>query len=322
MRSSRSVPQKVALRQRYLSGTGLPTESINTVEIIESKAEKPLLLWDDLPAWRRDNAFIHSGYCQIRPSYLHSFRSLFNLHNESVNIWSHLVGAIVTVASSLYLYYVIRPRYDSATRSDVLVFACFISGAVLCLGMSATFHAVLNHSQKVARWGNKLDYTGIVALIVGSFVPALYYAFFCMPTLLTVYLCLICLLGTGCAIVSWVEQFRTPKRRPYRAMMFASLGLSGFIPVIHGVTIYGYKGLEDRISVTWIIVHGAMYLFGVALYVARWPERSFPGAFDIWGNSHQIFHMFVLLAAATHFYSMVKAFDYHHTVLGSQCLTE
>ncbi|KAH6869827.1 hypothetical protein B0T10DRAFT_568689 [Thelonectria olida] len=95
------------------------------------------------------------------------------------------------------------------------------------------------------------------------------------------------------------------------------LGLSGFIPIIHGVAIYGYKGLEDRISVTWIIIHGAMYIFGAVLYA-----RSFLGAFDIWGSSFQIFHMFVLLAPSTHFYGMAKAFDYHHTVLGSQCLAE
>jgi adiponectin receptor len=56
-------------------------------------------------------------------------------------------------------------------------------------------------------------------------------------------------------------------------MMFTSLGLSGFIPVIHGVTIYGYKGFEDRISVTWIIVHGAMYIFGAALYVVSHQNR-------------------------------------------------
>lgn len=52
---------------------------------------------------------------------------------------------------------------------------------------------------------------------------------------------------------------------------------------------------------------------------ARWPERSFPGKLDIWGSSHQIFHVCVLLAAATHFYGMAKAFDYHHTGSGSQC---
>jgi adiponectin receptor len=53
----------------------------------------------------------------------------------------------------------------------------------------------------------------------------------------------------------------------------------------------------------------------------RWPERSFPGSFDIWGSSHQIFHIFVLLAAGTHFYGMAKAFDAHHAN-GSPCALE
>jgi adiponectin receptor len=57
--------------------------------------------------------------------------------------------------------------------------------------MSATFHALVDHSQAVAKWGNKLDYTGIVALIVGSYVPALYYGFFCKPALMSSYLYLV-----------------------------------------------------------------------------------------------------------------------------------
>ena len=102
--------------------------------------------------------------------------------------------------------------------------------------------------------------------------------------------------------------------------MFIGLGLSGVIPVIHGAIIYGFQGLEDRMSLKWVVLHGVMYIFGAVLYAARWPERSAPGKFDIGGSSHQIFHMFVVLAAATHFYGMAKAFDYHHTVMGSQCL--
>lgn len=83
------------------------------------------------------------------------------------------------------------PRYTSAAAADVLVFSCFFAGAVLCLGMNAAFHALVDHSEAVARWGNKLDYTGIVALIVGSYVPALYYGFFCRPALLAAYLDLV-----------------------------------------------------------------------------------------------------------------------------------
>lgn len=241
------------------------------------------MLWDELPAWRRDNAYILSGYRRERASYLHALRSLFYMHNESVNIWSHLVGAILAAGVSCYAYAVVRPRYDSARPDDVLVFACFFGGAVLCLGMSATYHALVSHSPAVAKWGNKLDYTGIVALIVGSYVPALYYGFFCDRNLLTIYLTLvgfpqgnpapiianirkICTLGLGCTVVSWVEKFRTPELRPFRALMFIGLGLSGVVPVIHGITLYGYQGLEDRMSISWVLLHGVMYIFGAVLY--------------------------------------------------------
>ncbi|KAK4086463.1 hypothetical protein Purlil1_9309 [Purpureocillium lilacinum] len=318
-------PRRRQQHQRTSSSSSSAADAIvHAVKAFEQKAEHTLLhLWDDLPAWRRDNAFIRSGYRPIRGSYAHSLRSLFYLHNESVNIWTHLLGAIVAVGISLWcLYGVVRERYAFASSADVCAFACFFGGAVVCLGMSATFHALVDHSEEVARWGNKLDYTGIVALIVGSYVPALYYGFFCKPVLLTGYLGLICLLGTGCAAVSWIERFRTPQWRPYRASMFIGLGLSGVIPVVHGLSIYGFRELEDRMSISWVIGHGAMYIFGAVLYAVRWPERSSPGAFDIWGSSHQIFHMFVLLAAGTHFYGMTKAFDYHHTVMGSQCINE
>ncbi|KAK7398472.1 hypothetical protein QQX98_012159 [Neonectria punicea] len=298
------------------------TETIlKTAKSVEQKLEQSLLIfWDDLPDWRRDNHYIVTGYRQSQSSYAHSLRSLFYLHNESVNIWSHLLGAIVFLATGAYIYYVVYWRYESASPADVFVFACFFGGAVACLGMSATFHALSNHSEMVAKWGNKLDYTGIVALIVGSYFPALYYGFFCKPHLMEVYLWSICLLGLGCGLVSWIERFRTPTWRPYRTLMFVALGLSGVVPVIHGCMIYGVQGLDERMSVKLVVLHGAMYIFGAFLYAFRWPERSFPQTFDIWGSSHQIFHMCVIMAAVTHFYGMSKAFDYHHTVMGSQCL--
>jgi adiponectin receptor len=55
-----------------------------------------------------------------------------------VNIWSHLLGAIgfgvlAGVASFDYLQ-----RYPTSSKADILVFACFFGGAVMCLGMSAS----------------------------------------------------------------------------------------------------------------------------------------------------------------------------------------
>jgi adiponectin receptor len=53
--------------------------------------------------------------------------------------------------------------------------------------MSATFHAISNHSHEVAKFGNQLDYVGIVFLIAGSFVPSIYYGFYCELKLQRVY---------------------------------------------------------------------------------------------------------------------------------------
>lgn len=52
-------------------------------------------------------------------------------------------------------------------------------------------------------------------------------------------------------------------------MMFIGLGVSGVVPVIHGATIYGFQGLEERMSLSWVVLHGVMYIFGAVLYAVR-----------------------------------------------------
>lgn len=159
-----------------------------TAKKVEKKIENALtVLWNDLPSWQQDNHFIHSGYRPASASFKKSFTSLGYLHNESVNIYSHLLGAILFFILGVILYTVIKPRYSSAASSDIFAFGCFFAGAALCLSMSATYHAISNHSQHVARFGNKLDYVGIVFLITGSFIPSIFYGFYCQPELQKFY---------------------------------------------------------------------------------------------------------------------------------------
>lgn len=155
---------------------------------LEKKIEEKLtVLWNELPTWQRDNHYITSGYRPASNSYQKSFSSVTRLHNETVNIWTHLLGALLALFGSYFVYSNLAPRYLSATREDVFVFGCFFIGAVGCLGMSATYHTISNHSHGVAIWGNKLDYLGIVLLIWGSFIPVLYYAFQSEPQLMKTY---------------------------------------------------------------------------------------------------------------------------------------
>lgn len=53
--------------------------------------------------------------------------------------------------------------------------------------MQSRYHTISNHSPLVNRIGNKLDYVGIVMLITGSFIPSIWFGFWCDPTLQRIY---------------------------------------------------------------------------------------------------------------------------------------
>lgn len=275
------------------------------------------LHWDELPHWLRDNHYIHTGYRAPSGSFKRSLHSLSYVHNETVNIYSHLLPSIILVPVAVFVQQGIAARYETASRADVWAFACFFAGAVFCLGMSATFHTVSNHSPVVARFGNALDYLGIVGLITGSFIPSVFYGFYCHAQLQMLYWAMIISIGIACTIVTMMGRFRTPAWRPFRAGMFVSMGLSAVFPVLHGLSAFGLKQLQKQLGLNWLLLQGFLYILGASIYAIRAPERWYPGRFDIVGSSHQIFHVLVVLAAMAHLNGLFKAYDYRH---GGQAL--
>ena len=63
----------------------------------------------------------------------------------------------------------------------------------------------------------RLDYCGIALLTMGSFVPWLYYSFYCRTSPKVAYLCLIFVLGILCIVVAMWDKFSEPGYRPVRA---------------------------------------------------------------------------------------------------------
>ncbi|KIW68104.1 hypothetical protein PV04_04071 [Phialophora macrospora] len=279
-----------------------------------------LVHWNDLPHWRQDNHYIHSGYRQVSYSYSRSWRSVLHWHNESVNIWSHLIPATLSLPFAVVLYKVLKPRYDHASMADVIAMSCFFAGAAFCLGISASFHTLSNHSPSVARFWNQLDYAGISLLIAGSFVPSVYYGFWCHPVKQWTYWIMICSLGVACTTMSVLPRFRTPEWRPIRALMFVGMGISAVFPVFEGLRIFGLEDMEKQMGLSWVVLQGALYILGAGLYAARIPEAWYPGKFDTLGSSHQIFHILIVLAALCHLRGLLKAFDYRHGMMGSICV--
>lgn len=47
-----------------------------------------------LPAWLRDNDFLLKGHRPPLPSFKACFKSIFRIHTETGNIWTHFIGKI------------------------------------------------------------------------------------------------------------------------------------------------------------------------------------------------------------------------------------
>ncbi|XP_070072750.1 adiponectin receptor protein isoform X2 [Drosophila takahashii] len=298
------------------AGCPLPSTPEDT-QLIEAEvweASWKVCHYKNLPKWLQDNDFLHRGHRPPLPSFRACFKSIFRVHTETGNIWTHLLGCIAFIGVALY--FISRPSVEIQTQEKI-VFGAFFIGAIVCLGFSFAFHTLSCHSVEMGRLFSKLDYCGIALLIMGSFVPWLYYGFYCHYQPKVIYLSVVCVLGVLSIVVSLWDKFSEPALRPLRAGVFMSFGLSGVIPAIHYSIMEGWFSQMSRASLGWLILMGLLYILGALLYALRVPERWFPGKFDIWGQSHQIFHILVIAAAFVHYHGISEMAMYR--VMYSEC---
>ncbi|XP_050963384.1 adiponectin receptor protein 2 [Labeo rohita] len=275
---------------------------------------------DVLPDWLKDNDFLLHGHRPPMPSFRACFRSIFRIHTETGNIWTHLLGCLFFLC--LGIVYMFRPNMSFvAPFQEKIVIGAFFLGAILCLSFSWLFHTVYCHSEGVSRVFSKLDYSGIAFLIMGSFVPWLYYSFYCSPQPCFIYLIVVCILGVAAITVSQCDFFATPQYRGVRAGVFVGLGLSGVVPTLHFMIAEGFLKATTIGQMGWLFLMAVLYITGACLYAARIPERFFPGKCDIWFHSHQLFHILVVAGAFVHFHGVSNLQEFRYTA-GGGCAEE
>uniref|UniRef100_A0A914CVY6 Adiponectin receptor protein n=1 Tax=Acrobeloides nanus TaxID=290746 RepID=A0A914CVY6_9BILA len=262
-----------------------------------------LLHFDHLPVWLQDNEFLRTRHRPPLQSVMQCLKSIFSFHSETGNIWTHLLGCVAFIA--LATWFLCRPGSWIIVEEKV-VFSFFFLGAILCLGLSCTYHTMNCHSQPVSKVFQKLDYVGIALLIIGSFIPWIYYAFYCRIAPKISYISMIAVLGLLAIIVSLCEKFAEYKYRPLRATVFVAMGLSAMVPVFHFLITDGFLRLINEGGFYWLSCMAFLYLFGAMIYATRTPERFCPGKFDLWLHSHQLFHMCVVCAALVHYVGITK----------------
>lgn len=83
-------------------------------------------------------------------------------------------------------------------------------------------------------------------------------------------------------------------------------GLSTAFGLAHASTVD--ESLLKSCPIGLYITGGASYILGAILYAKKWPESQYKNKFDIFGNSHNIFHVACLIGALLHWIGSIKMF--------------
>ena len=267
------------------------------------------LRWVDLPKWQRDNEYIRSGY--RKPSYS-SYRSvgdIVKLHNETVNIWSHLSAAV------LFFIYLIQFLVECDNLStDVMVVLIFFLGVITCFALSSIYHLFSNHSKKVMDWTQKLDHLGVVIFIWGSAISFTHFGLYCDRQLRARYISVITSVALISAIYVFQPKFRRRQARLSRTLTYFALGFVACLPALHLLDIVEGQALYQRTLLASYRNLVVLNSLGGLFYSTRIPERFYQKIFDIYGSSHQVMHVMVVCGALLYQTGLLTALQHWRNV--------
>lgn len=231
---------------------------------------------DELPKWYEPYAYVHTGY-RIDYSACECAASVAELHNETMNIWTHVLGLLV------WWYY---------SRGLAQKWRIMCAAMPLASSLAHTFHAV---GPRVSRWVWRLDTLCIAALLYarafveGSLLLA------CHERMLEAWLVLATVLFVAVATLAVATD-----KPDWLATLFVVL----HFPVVH------FRLFDDDPRATnglvLLCLGSASGVLGFALRALRLPERltaAWPKLkyaklrflFDVFGASHQLWHILTIL---------------------------
>ncbi|ORX58310.1 HlyIII-domain-containing protein [Hesseltinella vesiculosa] len=302
---TKAAEMRQMVHDKFQGFADLAHEHMDHLRQAIAQGAKRLLDYEEIPIPFRGNKHIRTGYRFLNTPGA-CFHSWLYLHNESGNIFTHLAGFVFFLGVGIYeLFY--SDLLTDVPVLDWFIFSVFFLAACKCLMCSTMWHTLSGinnyrtYSQVVC-----LDYLGISTLISASVLLCEYYGFYCNEPWRNRYL-----LATGTmAIISGVFPFTSWLDGPgkdlkwVRVCFFVTLASSGILPIAHLVAVHGSGPVMEWLSpVTKSL---SCYAFGTLFYGFQFPERFWPGKFDHFGHSHQVWHLFVCGGIWWHYVAATK----------------
>jgi adiponectin receptor len=233
--------------------------------------------------------YVFTNYRKPCDSYCYCVASTFYLHNEWVNIWTHMVGFAV---SSWMLW-------ESLSHGNIL-HSLYSASSIVVFSSSVGFHIFNCHSDKVSRCVQCIDWYGIYSHVFFSTLLVSYYEFegnyyYWIPYNTLSILCANWLYRKTLESVYSHENASDYAFRSCITMLYGSSSMLGWYL---GHLLYNHydTGVVDDKFYKLCMVYA--YYGSIILCIFDFPEKYLPrGMVDNFGASHQWFHIGIICAS-------------------------
>jgi hemolysin III len=171
------------------------------------------------------------------------------------------------------------------TPEATLAVAIYAVSLSALLGTSALYHRVDWRRPEARKWMRRLDHSMIFFLIAGTYTP---FALLVLNGALADAILVVVWIGAIAGAVVEIVWIEHPKW--VAALVYISLGWVAVIPFPSLWTEMGAAGT------LLVAAGGLLYTAGAVVYATQRPDPN-PRVFGY----HEVFHLFVILAAAAHF---------------------
>ncbi|CAF99884.1 unnamed protein product, partial [Tetraodon nigroviridis] len=228
--------------------------------------------------------------------------SLFQLTNETLNIWTHFLPTWYFLWKLVTVVLVQTAWQDSFTW-PLLLFLLTCCIYPLASSCAHTFSSMSPRARHICFF---LDYGALSLYSLGSavsysayvfpdkWVNGLFHQWFLTLAVLNTVIC------TSMSCYSRFPEYQSPKfSKSLRVVAFAYPYLFDNIPLFYRVFVCEGEGCTENDANILHYNHIALAFLTGFLFATHLPERLAPGSFDYIGHSHQLFHVCAIMG--THF---------------------
>ncbi|KAI0684603.1 hemolysin-III related-domain-containing protein [Cytidiella melzeri] len=257
-----------------------------------------LINYEELPEAWKSNAFVTQGYRFVPLTHWPRILfSLFQIHNETVNIHTHFIPLIFWGLTLLPFSPFALPSVADADVIELI----FTGFTLLCMFNSSLWHTMSGCADPHAvEMSARIDYVGIGWLMSTTQGTIVYYAFREYVKTQTFWLSMLTLVFLASTVFPFMDWFNDVKHRSWRIFFFVCIGFTSLAPMMHLGYIYGMLNMLTYL--TPVFQSFSCYVLGLFVYAFHFPEAFFtrPGEKHwldwVGGGSHGIWHCFVVLA--------------------------